>query len=215
MQTTLKLSLSCLVCLSLLFLNGCGGGVPRLTPAEQAEVDKLIAEHGTNVIPYYLQNLHVFLSDIEEGPNWGAKVYETIFKILKYLVSNGADVNARCHIDTWTPLHHVVTRGLDFDSVKDGFSVELVNYLVSNGADVNARCLRNGATPLHYAVDIGYNIEIIKCLVSNGADVNARTERGGLMPANATPLDIARHSASHSMSPEITRGIIEFLESVR
>ena len=57
MQTMSQIVVSCLLCLSLTFMSGCGGGVPKLTPAEQTEVDKIMAKHGKNAIIGYLNEL--------------------------------------------------------------------------------------------------------------------------------------------------------------
>ena len=43
---TVNLLALCLFCFALTLLSGCGGGVPKLTPAEQAEVDKYVKDHG-------------------------------------------------------------------------------------------------------------------------------------------------------------------------
>ena len=50
-------------------------------------------------------------------------------EIAKYLVENGADVNAPTSKGGWTPLYH--------GKREDGY-FEMVKYLVENGADVNA-----------------------------------------------------------------------------
>jgi len=45
---------SCLLCLALSLVSGCGCG---LSPAEQAEVDKYIKEYGRDALIHYLVEL--------------------------------------------------------------------------------------------------------------------------------------------------------------
>ena len=176
MQATLKISLSCLVCLSLLFLNGCGGGVPALTPAEQAEVDRYIERHGRDAIVHYMRDA-VRQNEDER----------TVLKFVRYFVSQGAYVNVRDN--TQGPLHDaaragylevarfLVARGAD---VNDGSlivavwnnNIEMVKFLVARGADVNAYDVNTyGDSPLVVAVKCD-NIEMVRFLVDHGADVN-------------------------------------------
>ena len=124
--------------------------------------------------------------------------------VVKYLVSQGADVNEAKN--GWTPLHRAAARG-HLDVVKylvsqgadvnaknnDGGTpffmaavhghLDVVKYLVSQGADVNAED-NDGRTPLHWAAYNG-ELDIVKYLVSQGVDVNAEDDAG------ETPLDKA------------------------
>jgi len=119
MQATFKFSqrivngilVSCLLCLVLPLLSGCGGG-GSLTPAEQAEVDKLIAGHGRNALWVYLANVYQDDGDPDE---------KRILKYCKYLVSQGADVNAthKGYSVNYTPL----------DMAKSHHRTEVVEYL--------------------------------------------------------------------------------------
>ena len=200
MQTTIRLSLSCLVCLSLLFLNGCGGGVPSLTPAEQAEVDRYIERHGRDAIAYYMRDA---MRQNEDE--------RTVLKYVRYFVSQGANVNAGHN--TPVPLR---------DAARAGY-LEVVRFLVARGAEVNAG--HNALCPLYPAADAGHlevvrflvargadanaalfvalgsedrersNVEAAKLLISNGADVNARGSHGN------TPLHMAT-----GLLPELRRG---------
>jgi ankyrin repeat protein len=81
-------------------------------------------------------------------------------KIVKYLVENGADINAKAFYE-YTPIIIACLNG----------RFDIVNYLAKNGADVNARDAYND-TALILASEKGH-IEIVKCLVEYGADVNA------------------------------------------
>ncbi len=96
------------------------------------------------------------LHAVDEGGN---------LEVVKYLVEQGADVNAKDE-DGWTVLH----------AVDEGGNLEVVKYLVEQGADVNAKG-EWGRTALH-AVAEGGNLEVLKYLVEQGADVNAKGEWG-------------------------------------
>jgi len=93
---------------------------------------------------------------------------------LKYLVAQGADVNAKDKRD-WTPLHYAA----EFNP-----NVEVLKYLVSQGAEVNAKN-EDDCTPLHFAALLNSNVEVLKYLVSQSADVNAKNKNG------CTPLHFA------------------------
>ena len=87
--------------------------------------------------------------------------------IIKLLIENGADVNAKRNDDGETVLIH----SLMYGSINTDYIVKL---LVENGADVNAKNYL-GKTVLMYAFEHGYDFTyIIKTLIENGADVNAK-----------------------------------------
>lgn len=96
-------------------------------------------------------------------------------EMVKFLLSEGADVNARDDSD-WTPLCEAVHMNCE----------DVVAELITHGADVNVRAA-NGMTPLHIALTLSRTADIamIKLLISNGADVNARNSFG------ETPLHAA------------------------
>ena len=138
------------------------------TPEEQATIDKFLAGGRTS--------LH----------NACDSRFNQDDAVVKYLVSQGADVNAK-RDDGDTPLNIAVSFGQS----------EVVKFLVSQGADVNAKGWY-GYFPLHSAAGKGH-VEIVKYLVSQGADVNKGTSDG------YTPL----HSAAGNGNIEI----VEFLVS--
>jgi len=128
---------SCLLCLVLSLLSGCGGG---LSSDEQAEADKYITEHGKDALVRYLRDV---CNDAD------GNVVLTSGKHLeycKYLLSKGADINACVRkrviiprgdtfiLDGPIPLHY---------AAQYSNSVRLVQFLVFNGADINAICLEN------------------------------------------------------------------------
>lgn len=127
-------------------------------------------------------------------------------KIAIFLVSEGADINAR-YCGGRTPLHLASYNGMNdvvIDLIKNGADVNVkdeqgltplhsasykgmknvVRYLIKNGADVNAEDI-NHMTPLHYAADKG-NSETINILVENGADLNINNKD------MVTPRDMIR-----------------------
>jgi len=153
MQTLSKILLLCLFCLALPLLSGCGGdatpsqtsadkvevdkieSASSLPPAEQTEADKLIAEHGRDVILYYFRDYffrrnEMIIEDADE---------ERFLTYLSYFVSHGADVNAKLP-NGRSPLHLAALGG----------NVEVAKFLVANGADTNAKDI-SGFTPLDYA----------------------------------------------------------------
>ena len=135
------------------------------TPIEQSEVDKYIAEHGRQVIVFYLIG-----NRDKRDPN------DVIMKYVKHFITQGADVNARGNAGILiglTPLHEAV-------SLRHS---DLVKFLVSQGADVNAQ-IGYGITPLFWAARFG-SADVVKFLIASGADVNLKTNDG------KTPLDNA------------------------
>jgi ankyrin repeat protein len=203
MQATFKIFVSFLFCLTLTLLSGCGG-VPKLTPVEQAEVDKYIKEHGRSSLIRYLGTEET-VTDKNRALNY-----------VKYFVSQGADVHAKdtrgntpLHLATYSSGHIeiaklLVSQGADVNAknndgnmplhlaIMTGENVEIVKFLVSKGANVNAKGSYSNFhnlthdTPLHLAVRDESNLEIIKLLISKGADVNAKVE-----PYDMPPLILA------------------------
>ena len=179
----------------------CGFRNRVFSVAEQAEIEKFRAEHGSDPKTQdsnYNTLLHTAVKRyIDQTKNWD-------IVIVKYLVSQGVDVNASNMYGS-TPLHEATSnsyleavkylvshkadvKATDVDNktplhwaVIHNKTTEIASILISNGANVNAKD-RIGFTPLHCGVE---NVEVAKYLISNGADVNAEDED------KATPL----HSA--------------------
>jgi len=188
MQTTFKILVSCLFCFVLPLLSGCGSSgssAPILTPAEQAEVDKIIAEEGRDALRYYLEHWNPASGNTDE---------KLALKYVKYFVSQGANVNARDE-DDYTPLHYAAALG----------SADMVKFLVSQGAIFNyvTEGKRGMDAPLHYAVLSG-NTDMVKFLVSKGADINVKDGWG------YTPLDIA---LGESTNRRVVVGTMRFFDS--
>ena len=99
------------------------------------------------------------------------------FRIVHYLVENGADIHATDDRDN-SPLHLASILG----------NVQIVKYLVKHGADITARN-GDGATPLHQACFSAISrLPVVQFLVQMGADITATDADG------ATPLDKAREN---------------------
>jgi ankyrin repeat protein len=116
-------------------------------------------------------------------------------EIAKYLVSNGANINA-ITIDGNSPLHYAVYKSLALSWPYYSFAI--VEFLVSNGADINAQNKHNKRTPLHLAIFTG-NIEVIKYLIEQGAKINARDR------VDLTPL----HHAVYGGDIKIVKYLVE------
>ena len=101
--------------------------------------------------------------------------------VVKFLVSQGADVNAK-NGGNITPLREATFRG----------NLEVARFLISEGADVNATGFVDNSTPLHIVARRNM-LDFARLLVSNGADVNAKDNN------DITPLDIARNHGHTEM----------------
>jgi ankyrin repeat protein len=160
-----------------------------IVSAQQAAIDAFVAEFGNDVRAVD-PNPSV---PGDEGSAGETLLHKAIrfnkdIAIVKFLVSEGADVNAKNSIDT-TPLREAVFRR----------NIEVARFLISEGADVNAKN-NVGATPLHFAARQNMPV-FARLLVSNGADVNAGDNWGH------TPLSLARDSGHTEM--------VAYLESVQ
>jgi ankyrin repeat protein len=110
-----------------------------------------------------------------KNPNQGGKtpihiaVENDHDDIVEFLISNGANVNARDGEES-TPL-------------MSASNVKIIWHLIENRAQVNATN-KDGETPLHLASYLGKN-PVVNMLIRNGANVNATDNRGN------TPLHLA------------------------
>lgn len=95
-------------------------------------------------------------------------------KIIKVLISNGADVNAT------NTYNETALMGVSLNGY-----IELVTLLIDKGADVNQKD-NDGLTALKLA-SLAEHIEIVRKLISNGADVS--DEAGASALAFATKIE--------------------------
>lgn len=131
-----------------------------------AKVKQLIEQQGVNVNAKYAGGTALMLASTEGH-----------LEIVKYLISKGADINAKSD-KGWTALMAA--------SGEKGH-LDVVKYLISKGADINARN-DDGRTALMNAATYSGNLEIVKALVegkggllsvfSKGVDVNAKDDNG-------------------------------------
>lgn len=83
---------------------------------------------------------------------------------VQYLLSQGANVNARTSMSLRTPLHYAAKNN------KGDSHFEVAQLLLNNGADVNAKD-HYGKTPLYLLVENG-ELKIIKLLLDFKADIH-------------------------------------------
>ena len=96
--------------------------------------------------------------------------YNGYLSIVEYLISKGADINAKDD-DGNTPLHTASSNG----------HLPIVEYLISKGADINAKT-KDGYTPISLAFSEMFKykrcVPIVRLLIDSGADINAFDNEG-------------------------------------
>ncbi len=80
---------------------------------------------------------------------------------VKYLVENGADVNAKCIVNETTPIFETST-------------LDVARYLVEHGAQLDVVSTK-GRVALDYAIQ-GKHVEVVNYLVNCGVDVNFKKQ---------------------------------------
>jgi ankyrin repeat protein len=149
------------------------------------------------------------IKNMDSVKNWvGTPLHNAAYgrslEIIKILVENGADINAKneeggtpFHFAAYTASMEIIKYFVEEKKVninqadKEGKkpihysafkgSVPAVKYLVDHGANANAKDF-DSATPLHKAASCG-SLALVKYLVeSQGADVNAIEKRHGFTP---------------------------------
>ena len=126
--------------------------------------------------------------DVNHGhrPSFLGAYFNGHVEIVRYLLSNGGEVNHSGHSEVTLLMAAVNQEDLEFAS-----------YLVDVGADVNLRLPRGGETALHKAA-VNNKARSTQFLIENDADVDLQTTVGGRseMPVlselhGETPLHIA------------------------
>lgn len=124
------------------------------------------------------------LSSIDLNEELGHASFFGHWKVVDFLISQGADIN-HAKTDTGeTPLHSALCKA------GRPYFLYVIKLLVENGADVNAKTIpggesgafmrdvrTKGETPLHRAAAYG-DEEIIQYLLDHGADKQARDANG-------------------------------------
>jgi ankyrin repeat protein len=125
-----------------------------------------------------------------------ASVLNADVGILKYLVSLGADVNAKAKSELDRTALHI--------AAKHDSSVEVLQCLISQGADINAKD-RFGMTPLNLCVYFFYsNVDVLRYLISQGADVHVGVHSRDYKGDNAVEL-VAMHDPNVEEKRRILR----------
>ena len=164
--------------LAWIALAGCGGETENQsqnkTTYQESASEKMInaAERGDlSGVKRYLER-GVDVNAKGGFPEWtalGAAVKAGNDSVVKFLIANGADVNARS-VNECTPLHLAALNGRK----------RAAQLLIAAGASVNAKD-DDGGTPLHDAVSMG-NKDVVELLIAKGAAINARTKSMGWTP---------------------------------
>lgn len=140
----------------------------NFTPVEQAELDRVIREHGTGAIVHYVRDIRPSANSNRtlEGVKYlitqGACIQRGLagaaqtrhVNIAEFLIAQGASVNPISGAET--PLHLAASRG----------HLEMVKFLVAKGANVNA-ISSSGKTPLddaRFFNSTGRNTHVIEYL---------------------------------------------------
>nr|WCB87159.1 CPPV348 ankyrin repeat protein [Cooks petrelpox virus] len=156
----------------LLLYNGANIGVVnrysfinniiRFRFANYNNMIDLLLEYGAdaNNINDYYAPIHLAVDNEDE-------------KILKLLISHGADINMKDTYNSSSPLHHAIKN----------INTNILKILLDNGADVDSRN-RYGCTPIYYAI-CDNNFDVVNILLEYGADVNVVDSSGN------TPLTVS------------------------
>lgn len=159
---TIRVSLAILVCTC--FISSCRGTIyDYVYDGKLSKVNAMIDSDPSLV--------HTKLAD-DTTPLLAAAYAEQV-EIVQYLVTKGADVNARDNVYHFTPLH----------AAAYVCNMDIAKYLIANGASINAKTIAK-ETPLHLAINCG-DLKFVSYLISQGADRSAQDESG------QTPLSLA------------------------
>ncbi|KZL84696.1 ankyrin repeat protein [Colletotrichum incanum] len=128
---------------------------------------------------------------LSEFPPLNEVVSDGCFKLMKYLIDNGADVNLRTNAKT--PLHYETERHVNRRADLSGLGA-VVSFLIEKGADIEAKD-EDGRTPLAVACKFGHDTTV-RLLIERGADIETKDNNGMTPLANACFLG---HDAAVSL----------------
>ena len=137
--------------------------LPKLTAAEQAEVDGFIALAGTSAMAEFLETV---------SRESGTPDMDRVHKYLKHFVAKGADVNAKSVRSGYAPLRFVAGFSIDEQDIKNQMKMGIImRFLLDKGADVNTDL--GGETLIHVAAQHG-DVASAKVFISKGAKIDAQ-----------------------------------------
>ena len=149
------------------------------------------AEKGTiEDVKYFIEEkgIDVNVKDKDKYTPLHHAVNEANLEVVQFLVSKGADVNARTDVFKVSMFGSEMLKGNEAPlhwATSGDKKIDIAHFLISKGADVNAKDASD-KTPLHNA-SACWNINLIKLLLSEKADINARNSFG------ETPLHAAAY----------------------
>jgi uncharacterized protein len=107
---------------------------------------------------------------IREGGLWGRTPLHAAaeggkVQCARFLIEQGADVNARDNLHSWTPLFPAAS---DTGKSSPADALDCVRLLLARGADPNAKDTHRRQTPLYDVC----SLEVLKALEKHGADLD-------------------------------------------
>jgi ankyrin repeat protein len=149
-------------------------GFLKYIPVHSQEIFEAVKSNNINMLQKIIKkdSSTIFLTDeLKRTPlHWAARGVH--FELVKYLVENNADINAK-DINQITPIASITARN----------HLSALEYLLNNGANPNVIDFE-GDTPLHYAAASG-QLRTAQLLLENGASVHIKNSY------ERTPLVIA------------------------
>lgn len=133
-----------------------------------------------------LNALHLILLLLEKENEFCNQWIDFVADIIDYLLSRGANVDAKTKLDS-TALHMVVSINGDDSKIEN-----LIGAILKHNPDVNSKD-KTGCTPLHLAAQMG-NCVMIAMLLNSGSDINITNDLG------LTPLDCVLKEKSYYTS---------------
>ena len=142
----------------------------------------ILAKHGAPIPSPKTEHFALGKLDANNERHLRLAAENNDIEAVRWLIANGADVNAKGGEYDRTPLHEAADKN----------ATQAAELLIKNGADVNAKGGEYDRTPLHEAA--GKNAtQAAELLIKNGAKVNARNNKG------STPLVVAAaHGATET-----------------
>ncbi len=120
------------------------------------------------------------------------------FECVKFLVANGADVNAKSVVNKTTAIFEAST-------------AKIARFLVEKGATVDI-IGSSGRVPLDYAIQ-GKHVEVVQFLIDYGVDVNYLDGSGfrTMMQWALTEIFLDEEESGYSEIVEVSRQIVEMI----